>query len=74
MKMECGCYFNNKGFTVGTKWLTIENRVCGFKRKVRLTPALLRGLEEIKRTTLPQDANRTWRVIQLVDEHEGYTL
>jgi hypothetical protein len=62
-KMTCGCYFNDYGFKVGTKYLTIYNNVSNKTYKYLLTFSTIQRLKEIKDKYDAQDANRTYAVV-----------
>lgn len=67
MKMDCGVYYNELGFTVGRKWLCITEagtrKIIG---KYEVTEELKKELEKIKDETVSRDAARTQRVLALV--------
>lgn len=69
--MECNCYYNNKGFKVGTKWLWVYN-IYSEKTlfKIPLSRGVIEELEEIKEETSSYDARRTYRVINLAIRYD----
>lgn len=75
-EMFCGCYFANKGFKIGKKYVTVYNiythKVYG---KMELSPAVILRLEEIKKLYRYEDCRRTREVCNFVckwDEEELY--
>ena len=71
MKMICGCYLNNRGFSVGRKYATVyDARNDKTLARVLLTNSLCEKLEEIKNEYAPQDARRTAKAIDVIFEEE----
>ena len=66
-KMDCGNYYNGWKFTVGTKYLTVEQMATGEKDRVELTEHVKSELTRIKEATEWNDADRTWQVLRLLD-------
>ena len=67
--MKCGCYLNNRGFSVGRKYATVYDASNDKKlARVLLTNGLREKLEAIKAEYPPQDARRTAKAIDVIFE------
>lgn len=68
IKMDCGAFYNNIGFCVGRKYLSLyEAGTHRIKGKIELTPSIINELEEIKEKYRYDDAGRTYNVIGIVE-------
>ena len=70
-KMDCGCYYNNREFKVGRKYLTVSNIATGEEQKIQLTDEIKSKLKEIKDCCDAYSAARTKQVLDLFDEYAG---
>lgn len=69
ISMKCGCYLNNRGFKVGRKYATVyDSRNDRVLTRVSLTDTLRDRLEAIKDEYPPQDARRTAKAIDVIEE------
>ena len=69
IRMQCGCYLNNRGFKVGRKYATVyDARNDKTLARVLLTNRLREKLEAIKEEYPPQDARRTAKAIDVIFE------